>query len=349
MKATAKLLTLVLLSMPTATWAQESIEAMFETIGMTKGIDVSTSRSLLRDDAGNVEEETVKLDLLVGKPNFKLFEELQEAFEEDGKQATTFYSCFNPMEGSDRQLWAIKTKQDSDFRIGEKENSSYAVVTFADKDDSRHRTVYATEWWSTGDKDMKQGVLIRSYGDKPTMASTLRMLTKNDFDKWREDLRKLNVDSIRNSFKINIDSIRNALSDKRTWEQFDGLADAFSRAFSNSSSADKPLDLEDDVDEWMAKAKQRMSHLSNADWHRFFGLITQRLENYVDGNPNPDKETCIVYAGLIIDLVNSSSQLDKEEKRICSARLREVANKLNNRSSIYIRDLLMLASKKLEK
>lgn len=343
MKTFAKLMTLVLLSISTATWAQKNIEGMFDTFRNTKGINVSVSNNMQRDDAGNIEEETVELSMLVGKQNFGLFEKLQKAFEADGAQATTCYTCFNPVTGSNRQLWAIKTRQGSEFRIGEKANSSYAIITFTDKENPKRRTVYAAEWWNTDDANIKQGLLVRSYGDKPSMASARSSVFPWDLGQLRKGLKNLDMDSIRNS-----------LSDSRVIGRLEATPGIFDGVLSGMLTDDKPLDLGDNVDEWMAKAKQRMSHLSNADWHRFFGLITQRIDDYVSGNKKArqhvsqvDKDACIIYAGLIMDLVNNSSRLTEEEKALSSRRLWDVINKIHGDSNEYFRSLLVVAANKL--
>ncbi len=344
MKTFAKLMTLVLLSTPTATWAQKNIEGMFDTFRNTKGINVSVSNNMQRDDAGHIEEETVELSMLVGKQNFGLFEKLQKAFEADGAQATTCYTCFNPVTGSNRQLWAIKTRQGSEFRIGEKANSSYAIITFTDKENPKRRTVYAAEWWNTDDANIKQGLLVRSYGDKPSMASARSSVFPWDLGQLRKGLKNLDMDSIRNSL---LDS--RVIGDSRVISRLEATPGIFDGVLSGMLTDDKPLDLGDNVDEWMAKAKQRMSHLSNADWHRFFGLITTRIDDYVSGNKKADKDACIIYAGLVMDLVNNSSRLSEEEKALSSRRLWDVINKIDGDSNEYFRSLLVVAANKLGK
>jgi hypothetical protein len=278
--------------------------------------------------------------MLVGKQNFGLFEKLQKAFEADGAQATTFYTCFNPVTGSNRQLWAIKTRQGSEFRIGEKANSSYAIITFTDKENPKRRTVYAAEWWNTDDANIKQGLLVRSYGDKPSMASARSSVFPWDLGQLRKGLKNLDMDSIRNSL---LDS--RVIGDSRVISRLEATPGIFDGVLSGMLTDDKPLDVGDNVDEWMAKAKQRMSHLSNADWHRFFGLLTQQM---MDKGNKESKEDLIVSAGLILDLCKNAP-LDDDERKVAANRLLQVSEYFDDDKNQYVFDMIELARKNVEK
>ena len=176
MKTRAKLLVLALLALPVGAQAQEHLDKLFEKIANTKGIEVSTSQNIVRDyedenRVNDLTEATTIYDIRVGRHHFDVFEELEKAFQAGNTTPTTIYTCFNPMEGSLRQQWNIQTKKGNDIRIGQHEHSSYALVVYSDENNSRFRTVYAAEWWDTDDTNIKQGRLIRSYGEKPDMFS----------------------------------------------------------------------------------------------------------------------------------------------------------------------------------
>lgn len=174
MKTTMKLLAIVLLVLPQTMQGQNYegiIDKAFDKVLGTKGISYSTIRDEHRETTGGVEEKTVIYNITVGRANFKLFDELKEAFlaEEDCK--TSVYTCFGPLEDSYRQQWAVKLKRGGDFRVGQKSGSSYAIATFDDPKRQGYRLIYTAEWWDTEDKDIRKGVLLASYGEKPAMHS----------------------------------------------------------------------------------------------------------------------------------------------------------------------------------
>ena len=99
-------------------------------------------------------------------------------------------------------------------------------------------------------------------------------------------------------------------------------------------------------DSWMALALQRgVSHLSNADWHRFFGLLTQQMMDKVN---KKSKEDLVVAAGIILDLCKNAS-LDDDERKIVANRLYQVAGCFDINEDLYIHDMLTLAAKKVQK
>ena len=99
-------------------------------------------------------------------------------------------------------------------------------------------------------------------------------------------------------------------------------------------------------DSWMALALQRgVSNLSNADWHRFFGLLTQQMMDKVN---KKSKEDLVVAAGIILDLCKNAS-LDEDERKIVANRLYQVAECFDSDEDLYIHDMLTLAARKVEK
>ena len=96
----------------------------------------------------------------------------------------------------------------------------------------------------------------------------------------------------------------------------------------------------------MALALQRgVSNLSNTDWHRFFGLLTQQMMDKVN---KKSKEDLVVAAGIILDLCKNAS-LDEDERKIVANRLYQVAECFDSDEDLYIHDMLTLAAKKVQK
>ena len=117
------------------------------------------------------------------------------------------------------------------------------------------------------------------------------------------------------------------------------------KAFGNKhQEADIPFD--GDKDSWMALALQRgVSNLSNTDWHRFFGLLTQQM---IDKVNKKSKEDLVVAAGIILDLCKNAP-LDNDERRLAANRLLQVQECFDDVEDEYIYGMLSLARKKVEK
>ena len=161
MKTTAKLLTLVLLALSQSLRAQEQIMQVLDEIINTKGVEHSVNKYNGREDSTEIH------NFRIGRQNFKLFDKLQKAFTslERNPQLHSLYVNFNPIELSRNQPWSIRTKQ-GPIVIGEQPGSSYAVAVFDIPYKGSFRSVYAAEWWDTDDKDIRQGILVRTYGEK---------------------------------------------------------------------------------------------------------------------------------------------------------------------------------------
>ena len=334
MKTTLKLLPLIMLALPMSMQAQLhecNISKAFDDIVSAKGIHVSVSQSTTRDVNGAHAERTMVHDFQVGKSHLSLLDKLQKAFQQDYNDAATFYTCFNPMPDSHRQLWEVKLKQGGNYRIGQKPNSSYAIATFDDETRPGFRTVYAAEWWNTDDPDIRQGMLLRSYGEKPAMASHLA--TPDIDPKW---LHQFGIpDSI-------LSKVYGGLPDLSKY--FDGRSLVMGSA--SATPANIPMG-QGGPGEWLGKAINNIGHLSNGDWHRVFGLITQKM---MDRAQKESPEDLVVAAGIILDLCKNADQLDDDERKVSANRLVDVAQHyFDNDKHQYIHDLLMLGAKKLEK
>ena len=161
MKTTAKLLTFVLLALSQSLRAQEQVMQVLDEIINTKGVEHSVNKYKQREDSTEIH------NFRIGRQNFKLFDKLQKAFTslERNPQLHSIYVNFNPIELSRSQPWSIRTSQ-GPIVIGERPQSSYAVAVFDIPYKGNSRSIYAAEWWDTDDKDIRQGILVRTYGEK---------------------------------------------------------------------------------------------------------------------------------------------------------------------------------------
>lgn len=173
MKKTMQLLAIMLLVLPQTMSGQAyegAISAAFETILNTKGVAHSTTQNVYRNSSsGATEEKTTIHYITVGRANFKLLDGLKSAFAAEDGNAVNYYTSMGGQDEAYRQTCVVKMKNGGNILIGQKSGSSYAIATFDDPVREGYRTVYAAEWWDTDDKDLRKGVLLCSYGEKPAM------------------------------------------------------------------------------------------------------------------------------------------------------------------------------------
>ncbi len=320
----------MLLAMPMTVQAQlyeGHISQAFDKVVNAKGMKVSVSQSTQRSKEGAAKEVTTIHDFSIGKANFKLLDNLQEAFQLDYPSASNFYTCFSPMQDGYRQQWEVKLRQGGNFRIGQKPNSSYAIATFDDPSAPGFRTVYAIEWWATDDPDIRQGVLLSSYGEKPALAAHLPQSGPGSA------IRQFSMtDSI--LAKVHAD-----------YPDLNRFFNGTTLAVHGMAPANIPMG-KGGQGEWMSKAIDNIGHLSNGDWHKVFGLITQKM---ADRAQKESAEDLVVAAGIVLDLCKNADQLDADERKISANRLMDIAqHNFDNDKHQYIYDLLMLGAKKLE-
>lgn len=195
-------------------------------------------------------------------------------------------------------------------------NSTYYIANFNDKKHKGYRTCYAAEWSNADNPDVYTAKLVYVYGQQPKTAHSIASVgPPNHFatvsmpDVLGEDIFKKQ------------------------------LEDAFGH-----QKEDIPFD--GNKDSWMALALQRgVSNLSNTDWHRFFGLLTQQMMDKVN---KKSKEDLVVAAGIILDLCKNAP-LDEDERKIVANRLYQVAECFDINEDSYIYDMLTLAARKVEK
>ena len=198
--------------------------------------------------------------------------------------------------------------------------SSYAIAAYQDSGNKDFRTVYAVEWWDTDDKDIRQGILVRTYGEKVQKRDgdiNMGALPYNEeawkrYEAWRQKLQ-------------NVQRIVSGMSDS-TNIPFDGTS----------------------LKEWMNKAINGIGHLESDDWLRIFGLLTQQIEDATGSNlKSMTKEELVVASNLVLQLCKDAP-IDDDEIEMCCKRLNFVAAKVSAHS-MYVGDTLRLAMKRLRR
>ena len=334
--AAVVLLTLV----PTAS-AQEQIKKAFQEVtdelaGVTK---VGEHNSAKVDENGIAIESkviTIKVDR---RYQHSVFETLKDAFRNEASKT----SMFEEEAGNEnleidsplvhdlglRRMWSIWRDEAEAVLIGSMKNSRYYIANFNDKKHKGYRTCYAAEWSNAVDPDVYKAQLVYVYGRKPnnnqpvqyngsvTWPSQLPNLTES-LEKLRDLPDSLFVQSL-----------------EKEWMKGNGL---------NGNVAPQDIPFEGNVDKWMNEAMNKVKHLSNSDWHRFFGLLTEKMINKAHKN---SAEDMVVAAGIILDLCKNADQLDDDERLVSARRLEDVADHHFDQND-YIYDLLMLGAKKLK-
>lgn len=312
---------------PTAS-AQEQIKKAFQEVtdelaGVTKVGEHNTAKV----DANGIAIESKVITVKVERRyQHSVSETLRDAFRNEASKT----SMFEEEMGNEkleldsalvhdlglRRQWSIYRDGDEAVLIGSMKNSTYYIANFNDKKHKGYRTCYAAEWSNADNPDFYTAKLVYVYGQQPPGSSGIAKVDP------------LNI--------IGIASRPDVLGEEIFKKQ---LEDAFGH-----QKEDIPFD--GNKDSWMALALQRgVSNLSNADWHRFFGLLTQQMMDKVN---KKSKEDLVVAAGIILDLCKNAS-LDEDERKIVANRLYQVAGCFDSDEDLYIHDMLILAARKVEK
>ena len=229
-----------------------------------------------------------------------------------------------------RRQWSIWRDGAEAVLIGGMKNSSYFIANFDDKKHDGYRTCYAAEWSNADNPDVYTAKLVYVYGRSPIQPLPINGM----------ELSTNNIGNILSQFHGTIpDSLFiDSLFIGNSWNK--GI-----RAFTlNIGRENIPFD--GNMDKWMALAMQRgVTNLSDTDWHRFFGLLTQKM---IDKANKESKEDLVVAAGIILDLCKNAS-LDDDERRVVTNRLCQVINCFDSDKYEYIRDMLTLAARKVAK
>jgi hypothetical protein len=312
---------------PTAS-AQEQIKKAFQEVtdelaGVTKVGEHNTAKV----DANGIAIESKVITVKVERRyQHSVSETLRDAFrneasktsmfeEETGNEKLELDSALVHDLGLRRQ-WSIYRDGDEAVLIGSMKNSTYYIANFNDKKHKGYRTCYAAEWSNADNPDVYTAKLVYVYGQQPPGSSGIAKVDP------------LNI--------IGIASRPDVLGEDIFKKQ---LEDAFGH-----QKEDIPFD--GNKDSWMALALQRgVSNLSNTDWHRFFGLLTQQMMDKVN---KKSKEDLVVAAGIILDLCKNAP-LDDDERKVVANRLHHVTEHFDINEDSYIYDMLTLAARKVEK
>ena len=320
---------------PTAS-AQEQIKKAFQEVtdelaGVTKVGEHNTAKV----DANGIAIESKVITIKVERRyQHSVSETLRDAFRNEASKTSMFEE---EMGGEKLELdsalvhdlglrrqWSIYRDGDEAVLIGSMKNSTYYIANFNDKKHKGYRTCYAAEWSNADNPDFYIAKLVYVYGQQPPGSSGIAKVDP------------LNIIGIASRNIMGTASRPDVLAEDIFKKQ---LGDAFGH-----QKEDIPFN--GNTETWMSLAMQRgVSHLSNADWHRFFGLLTQQMMDKVN---KKSKEDLVVAAGIILDLCKNAS-LDDDERKIVANRLYQVAGCFDINEDLYIHDMLTLAAEKVQK
>ena len=327
---------IVMMAIVPSASAQEQIKKAFQEVtdelaGVTKVGEHNTAKV----DANGIATESKVITVKVERRyQHSVSETLRDAFrneasktsmfeEETGNEKLELDSALVHDLGLRRQ-WSIYRDGDEAVLIGSMKNSTYYIANFNDKKHKGYRTCYAAEWSNADNPDVYTAKLVYVYGQQPPGSSGIAKVDP------------LNIIGIASRNIMGTASRPDVLAEDIFKKQ---LEDAFGH-----QKEDIPFD--GNKDSWMALALQRgVSNLSNTDWHRFFGLLTQQMMDKVN---KKSKEDLVVAAGIILDLCKNAS-LDEDERKIVANRLYQVAGCFDINEDLYIHDMLTLAAKKVQK
>lgn len=336
-----------LLTFSMAASAQGLITDLFEKINEKDGLGHTGEEKTLSTDSAGIAIESRIIYVSVGAPNFNLFDKLRVAFDEESDNASWTYSHIGGENGSPRRQWSIWREDAEPVLVGNTKNSSYIIANFDDKEYPNYRTCCAVEWSDGSDQYTKSAKLVYVYGRKPQNETLLThyfgTATYNPLGKVTSH-SNIPYPNLPTNLREQLQGLRN-LPDSLFTVKVDRLDDFENDFFGNGKPQDIPLD--GDLDGWMAKATNNISHLSNSDWHRFFGLMTQKM---IDRANKESAEDLVVAAGIVLNLCKNANQLDADEREVSARRLEDVAEHyFTSDKHQYIYDLLMLGAKKLQK
>ncbi len=339
---------------PTAS-AQEQIKKAFQEVtdelaGVTKVGEHNTAKV----DANGIAIESKVITVKVERRyQHSVSETLRDAFrneasktsmfeEETGNEKLELDSALVHDLGLRRQ-WSIYRDGDEAVLIGSMKNSTYYIANFNDKKHKGYRTCYAAEWSNADTPDVYTARLVYVYGQQPPGSSGIaeaKSLNIMGTASLRDGLPDDLMDRLKGQTKF---------PDSLFVRSLDSL---FNRSSKNVAIGSFRLDIPTDIpfdgnmDSWMALVMQRgVSKLSNADWHRFFGLLTQQM---MDKGNKESKEDLVVSAGLILDLCKNAP-LDDDERKVAANRLLQVSEYFDDDKNQYVFDMIELARKKVEK
>lgn len=366
----------VLLALVPTASAQEQIKKAFQEVtdelaGVTKVGEHNTAKV---DENGIAIESKVITVKVERRYQHSVSETLKDAFRNEASKTSMYEEeAGNEKHELDsalvhdlglRRMWSIWRDEDDAVLIGSMKNSTYFIANFNDKKHKGYRTCYAAEWSNAADPEVYTAKLVYVYGRKPESASggkpkrsvsIMRSIRRSPSDlieqsrQWNLPVN-VSIDSLMQQ-QWNIPDVDSLMQQQWNTHNVDSLMRNLNpimrqsyRLQPNTVTQDIPFD--GDKDKWMALAMQRgVSGLSNGDWHRFFGLLTQKMMDKVN---KESKEDLVVAANLILDLCKNAL-LDDDEREVVAKRLQQVAERFDSDDYSYINDMLTLAAKKVQK
>ena len=343
-----------LLAFPPATQAQKKIKEAFADIvtlsGVSKTSEQKTSRKI--DNTGLVSESSIVTLKVTGRDHYlAVICKLKEAFRKEGKNASmTEIETGGEVHDVDsfrvgdlgsvlvhdlglRKQWNIWREGSEPVFVGTMKNSCYLIANFDDKQHPDFRTCYAAEWSRTGAPDVYTTQLTYVYGRKPESQADAKVPQYKGLASWSLQLPALTK---------SLEKLRN-LPDSLLTQPFDPAR----LKMYGLGTAPKDIPYQGSKDEWMSQAMNQVKYLSASDWHRFFGLLTEKMMTRANDKSTED---LVVTAGIILDLCKNADQLDADERQVSARRLTDIAqHHFDSDKHQYIYDLLMLGAKKLEK
>ncbi len=346
----------VLQALVPAASAQKQIKETFADVEKYSGVTKTGEQTTSNVDANGINVESSVVTIRVkGRDYYRaVFDKVKDAFDKEGKNASWAVVETGPEGmgvdsatihdlGFDRKLWSVWRENAEPVLVGNMKNSSYRLQNFDDKKHPDYRTCIAAEWSNADTPDVYTARLVYVYGQQPPGSSGIAeakslnlMRTASLIDGLPDDL----MDRLKGQTK---------LPDSLFVRSLDSL---FNRSSKNVAIGSFRLDIPTDIpfdgnmDSWMALVMQRgVSKLSNADWHRFFGLLTQQM---MDKGNKESKEDLVVSAGLILDLCKNAP-LDDDERKVAANRLLQVSEYFDDDKNQYVFDMIELARKKVEK
>ena len=344
---------LALITIVPAALAQEKIKKVFESFANYDCATQMGEQNTSNVDSAGVTNESRVLFIKVKEDCLHyLFTQMKNAFDEESHNA----SMYNSHTGDDamtgdntnlRQQWSVWRDGASPILVGSVKNSSYLIANFDDQQHPGYRSCYAVEWSDADIPTVHMAKLVYVYGRKPE-AKTNQNIQYYGTATWPGS--SLDGTQLPSDLQKRIGELQN-MPDSMYKTTIDRLPDnIFGFAWPNANnmiSGSRDIPYDGNKDAWIGKAMNNVKHLSNSDWHRFFGLLTSKMMEQANRLDKYAKEDLVVSAGIILDLCKNAYQLDDDECEVSAKRLQQVANALKSNSYVY--DLLMLGAKKLRK
>lgn len=354
MKARSIIITaLALLTIAPTASAQKKIKEAFADVVKYDGVTVTGEQKLASTiDPNRMTAESSIVNIKVQGKNAcrAVFDKLKKAFADEGKNGKTVVieEGFEGVEmdsasvldlglrGTPMRIWREGAEP---VVVGiMKHNSCYRLMEFEDKEYPGYRTCYAAEWIKDTHSDVYTAKLVYVYGLKPN---------NGQLPQYKGLEKILNGVYLPDDLEQRIKEYHSKYDTLFIKPQPKNIFDLAKNSANNFGTAPQDIPVDGDLPTWMNKAMNNVKHLSNSDWHRMFGLLTQQMMN--EGEGKKSMEDLIITAGIILDLCKNADQLDADERRISSTRLTEVARFFHGDKYQYIHDLLTLGARKLEK